>query len=73
MLDTIRAIAQREGEGSRPSRPSSAARCRTPRSYPARKRRHSPVTGPIFRYANLFTMISGATSLDALAKISQRP
>lgn len=26
-----------------------------------------PVTGPIFRYANLFTMISGATSIDVLA------
>lgn len=27
-----------------------------------------PVTGPIFRYANLFTQISGATSLDVLAR-----
>ena len=27
-----------------------------------------PVTGPIFRYANLFTAISGATSLDVLAR-----
>lgn len=26
-----------------------------------------PVTGPLFRYANLFTMISGATSYDTLA------
>lgn len=26
-----------------------------------------PVIGPIFRYANLFTMLSGATSLDVLA------
>lgn len=26
-----------------------------------------PVRGPIFRYANLFTMMSGATSLDMLA------
>jgi ClpP class serine protease len=26
-----------------------------------------PVTGPIFRYANLFTEVSGATSLDVLA------
>lgn len=27
-----------------------------------------PVTGPVFRYANLFTRISGATSLDVLAQ-----
>lgn len=27
-----------------------------------------PVTGPIFRYANLFTRISGATSLQVLAR-----
>lgn len=27
-----------------------------------------PVSGPIFRYANLFTDISGATSLDVLAR-----
>lgn len=27
-----------------------------------------PVTGPIFRYANLFTEISGATSLEVLAR-----
>lgn len=26
-----------------------------------------PVTGPIFRYANLFTMLSGATSVDQVA------
>lgn len=26
-----------------------------------------PITGPIFRYANLFTRISGATSIDELA------
>jgi signal peptide peptidase SppA len=27
-----------------------------------------PVTGPIFRYANMFTEISGATSIDVLAR-----
>jgi signal peptide peptidase SppA len=27
-----------------------------------------PVTGPLFRYANLFTMISGATSYEMLAR-----
>lgn len=27
-----------------------------------------PVNGPIFRYANLFTMISGGTSIDILAR-----
>lgn len=31
-----------------------------------------PITGPIFRYANLFTRISGATSIDVLAKDIQK-
>lgn len=69
MLDTIRAIAQREGEGvealeAKLGRPLQNTRAATLRGSVA----IVPVTGPIFRYANLFTMISGATSLDALAK-----
>lgn len=69
MLDTIRAIALREGEGveslqAREGRPLTNARNVTMRDGVA----VVPVTGPIFRYANLFTQISGATSLDVLAK-----
>lgn len=69
MLDTIRAIALREGAGvealqAREGRPLTNARTVTMRDGVA----VVPVTGPIFRYANLFTQISGATSLDVLAK-----
>lgn len=69
MLDTIRAIALREGEGvealqAREGRPLTNARTVTMRDGVA----VVPITGPIFRYANLFTQISGATSLDVLAK-----
>lgn len=69
MLETIRAIALREGEGvealqAREGRPLTNARTVSMRDGVA----VVPVTGPIFRYANLFTQISGATSLDLLAK-----
>jgi ClpP class serine protease len=69
MLDTIRAIALREGDGvealqAREGRPLTNARTVTMRDGVA----VVPITGPIFRYANLFTQISGATSLDVLAK-----
>lgn len=69
MLDTIRAIALREGDGvealqAREGRPLTNARSVTLRDGVA----VVPVTGPIFRYANLFTQISGATSLDVLAR-----
>lgn len=69
MLETIRAIAQRQGDGveaveARTGRPLQNARAVTLRDGVA----VVPVTGPIFRYANLFTQISGATSLDVLAK-----
>lgn len=69
MLDTIRAIALREGEGvealeAKLGRPLQNTRSVTMRGNVA----VVPITGPIFRYANLFTMISGATSLDGLAK-----
>lgn len=69
MLDTIRAISRREGEGvealqAREGRPLANAREVTVRDGVA----IVPITGPIFRYANLFTQISGATSLDVLAK-----
>ena len=69
MLDTIRSIALRENESveaveSRLGRPLQNARAVTLRGDVA----VIPVTGPIFRYANLMTEISGATSIDILAK-----
>ncbi len=69
MLDTIAAIARREGDGveaveARMGRPLQNARKVTMRGDVA----VVPITGPIFRYANLMTEISGATSLEVLAK-----
>lgn len=69
MLDTIRAIALRENESiealeARTGRPLQNARSVSLRGDVA----VVPVTGPVFRYANLFTQISGATSLEVLAK-----
>lgn len=69
MLDTIRSIALRENESveaveARLGRPLQNARAVTLRGDVA----IIPVTGPIFRYANLMTEISGATSIDILAK-----
>jgi len=67
-LETISAIARREGEGveaveAKLGRPLQNTRSVSMRGSVA----VVPVTGPIFRYANLFTEISGATSLDVLA------
>lgn len=69
MLDTIRAIALRENGDieaveAKLGRPLQNTRSVTLRGSVA----VVPVTGPIFRYANLFTQISGATSLDQLAR-----
>ena len=69
MLNTIAAIARREHEGpeaveARQGRPLQNSRTVTQRGSVALV----PVTGPVFRYANLFTALSGATSLDVLAK-----
>jgi len=69
MLDTIRAIALRENEPvealeARLGRPLQNTRKVTLRGDVA----VVPVAGPIFRYANLMTELSGATSLDMLAK-----
>jgi len=69
MLETIAAIARREGDGieaveARLGRPLQNTRKVTMRGDTA----IVPVTGPVFRYANLMTEISGATSLDVLAK-----
>jgi len=67
-LETIASIARREGEGveaveARLGRPLQNARTVSVRDGVA----VVPVNGPIFRYANLFTQISGATSLEVLA------
>ena len=69
MLETMRTIALREHGGieaveAKLGRPLQNARKVSLRDGVA----VVPVTGPIFRYANLFTQISGATSLDVLAK-----
>lgn len=69
MLDTIRAIALRENESvetleARIGRPLQHTRSVTLRGDVA----VVPVTGPIFRYANLMTQISGATSMEVLAR-----
>ena len=69
MLETMAAIARRENDSleaveARLGRPLQNARSVTVRDGVA----IVPVTGPVFRYANLFTSISGATSLDVLAR-----
>lgn len=69
MLATIAAIARRENDDvqsveARLGRPLQNAQTVTVRDGVALV----PVTGPIMRYANLFTQVSGATSLDLLAR-----
>lgn len=68
MLETISAIARRENDPleaveARLGRPLQNTRAVSLRGDVA----VVPVTGPIFRYANLFTAVSGGTSLDVLA------
>lgn len=68
MLETIGAIARRENDSvesleARLGRPLQNTRAVTMRDGVAL----IPITGPIFRYANLFSEISGAVSLDVLA------
>ena len=67
-LETILAIAQRYGDPealqARQGRPLDNTRTVTMRDGVA----VIPITGPIFRHANLFTEISGATSTDVLAR-----
>jgi ClpP class serine protease len=69
MLETICAIASREHESleavaARLGRPLQNTRSVMVRDGVA----VVPVTGPIFRYANLFTEVSGAVSLEVLAR-----
>jgi len=67
-LQTILAIADRQGDvealQTKLGRPLDNTRVVTMRDGVA----VIPVTGPIFRYANLFTEISGATSTGVLAR-----
>jgi signal peptide peptidase SppA len=67
-LQTILAIAERFGDPealqTRTGRPLDNARTVSMRDGVA----VIPVTGPIFRYANLFTEISGATATGILAR-----
>ncbi|MEN5208014.1 S49 family peptidase [Stenotrophomonas terrae] len=66
-LETVLSVAQRYGDAealeTKLGRPLDNARTVTMRDGVA----VIPVTGPIFRYANLFTAISGATSTQVLA------
>jgi signal peptide peptidase SppA len=68
VLDTLLQIADRGGDiqalQAKVGRPLENARTVTMRDGVA----VVPVTGPIFRYANLFTEISGATSTGVLAR-----
>jgi len=69
MLETICAIARRENDSpdaveAKLGRPLQNTRMVTMRGSVALV----PITGPIFRYANMFTDISGATSLDVLSR-----
>lgn len=67
-LQTILSVADRQGDvealQTRLGRPLDNARTVTMRDGVA----VIPVTGPIFRYANMFTEISGATSTAVLAR-----
>lgn len=68
-LETIRAIALGEGEGpeavaARLGRPLQNAQQVEMRGEVA----VIPIAGPIFRYANLFTQVSGATSIEIFAR-----
>lgn len=66
-LDTIMAVADRQGDiealETRLGRPLDNTRSVTVRDGVA----VIPVTGPVFRYASLFTAISGATATSVLA------
>lgn len=68
MLDTMMAISQRENEQvevleARLGKPLQNAQSVSVRDGVA----IVPVVGPIFRFANIFSRVSGATSLDVLA------
>jgi ClpP class serine protease len=68
-FQNIFSIAGREGEGPEAVAAKLGRPLQNTRSVEMRDGvAVVPVTGPIFRYANLFSEISGATSLDILAR-----
>jgi ClpP class serine protease len=69
MLETIAAIARRENESVEAVEARLGRKLQNTRSVTLRDRAAIiPVVGPVFRYANMFTEISGATSLEVLAR-----
>jgi ClpP class serine protease len=69
MLETIAAIARRENESVEAVEARLGRKLQNTRQVVLRDRAAIiPIVGPVFRYANLFTDISGATSLDVLAR-----
>lgn len=68
-LETIISVAERTNE--KPEAVAARLGKELDNSYAAEQRGNVaiiPVNGPLFRHANLFTMISGATSYDMLAR-----
>lgn len=68
-LQTIISVAERTNES--PAAVAARLGKELDNSYAAEQRGSTaiiPVNGPLFRHANLFTMISGATSYDMLAR-----
>lgn len=69
MLETIAAIARRENESVEAVEARLGRKLQNTRAVTLRDGAAIiPIVGPVFRYANLFTEISGATSLDQLAR-----
>lgn len=69
MLETISAIARRDNESVETLEARLGRKLQNTRSVSMRDGvAIVPLTGPVFRYANLFSEISGATSLDTLAR-----
>lgn len=68
MLEVITSIAQGNGEGPEAVAAKLGRPLQNTRDVSVRDRvAIVPITGPIFRYANLMTELSGATSLGMLA------
>lgn len=69
MLETIAAVARRDNENVEAVEARLGRKLQNTRTVATRGNvAIIPVTGPVFRYANLFTDISGATSLEVLAQ-----
>jgi ClpP class serine protease len=69
MLETIAAVARRENDSIEAVEARLGRKLQNTRATTLRDRTAIiPVVGPVFRYANMFTDISGATSLEVLAR-----